>query len=293
MHYPSFAEYADALQLNLDVVLADPLLARGTLRTRGPGQPVTHGGTFALTFEILADGGKYALRCFHKELDALHERYEAITQHLAGVKGPYFVGCQFQPQGITTETGTYPVVRMDWVEGQGLAGFVAEHLQDADALHQLRFSLRRLARHLRENGVAHGDIQPSNIIVQRGANLRLIDYDGLFVPGLAPFCSSELGQRNFQHPGRRARHFNAGLDAFSFSVIDFALELSAAGPVVADGSGRRFCYAADFADPRTRLFGLPRTRSAADAYLPRSAWRRSSRFRLREFWPRRPALASS
>ena len=261
MHYPSFAEYADALQLNLDVVLADPLLARGTLRTRGPGQPVAHGGTFALTFEILADGGKYALRCFHKELDALHERYEAITQHLAGVKGPYFVGCQFQPQGITTETGTYPVVRMDWVEGQGLAGFVAEHLQDADALHQLRFSLRRLARHLRENGVAHGDIQPSNIIVQRGANLRLIDYDGLFVPGLAPFCSAELGQRNFQHPGRRARHFNAGLDAFSFSVIDFALEALGKRPDLwaqtASGEDAFVLRAADFADPESSaLFGL-------------------------------------
>jgi hypothetical protein len=261
MHYPSFTEYADALQLSLDVVLADPLLARGTLRTRGPGLPIAHGGTFALTFEILADGGKYALRCFHKELDALHERYDAITQHLAGVKGPYFVGCQFQPHGITTETGTYPIVRMDWVEGQSLAAFVAEHLQDADALQQLRFSLRRLARHLRENGIAHGDIQPSNIIVQRGANLRLIDYDGLFVPGLAPFCSAELGQRNFQHPGRRARHFNAGLDAFAFSVIDFALEALGKRPDLwsQTGSGEDafVLRAADFADPEnSALFGL-------------------------------------
>jgi len=261
MHYPSFAEYADALQRDLGVVLADPLLARGTVRTRGRGQPVAHGGTFALTFEILADGGKYALRCFHKELDALHERYDAIAQHLTGVKGPYFVRFQFQRQGITTETGTYPVVRMDWVEGQDLAEFVAEHLQDAEALRQLRFSLRRLARHLRENGVAHGDIQPSNIIVQRGSNLRLIDYDGLFVPGLAPFCSAELGQRNFQHPGRRARHFNAGLDAFSFSVIDLALEALGKRPDLwartASGDDAFVLRAADFADPASSpLFGL-------------------------------------
>ena len=74
--------------------------------------PVAHGGTFALTFEVETDHRKYALRCFHKRLDALHERYDAITKHLAGVKGPYLVACQFQPQGITTESGTYPVVRM-------------------------------------------------------------------------------------------------------------------------------------------------------------------------------------
>ena len=253
MQYPSFAEYADALQLNLDVVLADPVLARGTLRRRASGLPVAHGGTFALTFEIEADHRKYALRCFHKRLDALHERYDALTKHLAGVKGPYLVACQFQPQGITTESGTYPVVRMDWVDGQSLAAFVAEHLQDPGALQQMRFSLRRLARHLRENGIAHGDIQPSNIVVQRGANLRLIDYDGMFVPALGPFCSAELGQRNFQHPGRRRRHFNASLDAFSFSVIDLALDALSRRPDhwprTASGEDAFLLRAADFADP--------------------------------------------
>ena len=253
MQYPSFAEYADALQLKLDVVLADPVLARGTLLRRASGLPVAHGGTFALTFEIETDQRKYALRCFHKRLDALHERYDAITKHLAGVKGPYLVACQFQPQGITTESGTYPIVRMDWVDGQSLAAFVAEHLQDSGALQQMRFSLRRLARHLRENGIAHGDIQPSNILVQRGANLRLIDYDGMFVPALGPFCSTELGQRNFQHPGRRRRHFNASLDAFSFSVIDLALDALSRRPNLwartASGEDAFLLRAADFADP--------------------------------------------
>jgi hypothetical protein len=253
MQYPSFAEYADALQLNLGVVLADPVLARGTLRRRSSGLPVAHGGTFALTFEIETDQRNYALRCFHKRLDALHERYDAITKHLAGVKGPYLVACQFQPQGITTESGTYPVVRMDWVDGQSLAAFVAEHLQDPGALQQMRFSVRRLARHLRENGIAHGDIQPSNIVVQRGANLRLIDYDGMFVPALGPFCSAELGQRNFQHPGRRRRHFNARLDAFSFSVIDLALDALSRRPDhwprTASGEDAFLLRAADFADP--------------------------------------------
>jgi hypothetical protein len=142
---------------------------------------------------------------------------------------------------------------MDWVDGQSLAAFVAEHLQDSGALQQMRFSLRRLARHLRENGIAHGDIQPSNIVVQRGANLRLIDYDGMFVPALGPFCSTELGQRNFQHPGRRRRHFNASLDAFSFSVIDLALDALSRRPDLwlrtASGEDAFLLRAADFADP--------------------------------------------
>jgi serine/threonine protein kinase len=253
MHYPSFGEYADALRLNLDIVLSDPVLGRGTLCTRGPGVPAVHGGTYALTFAVATSSGKYAVRCFHKELDSLPLRYGAIEQYLGRINSPYFVGCQFQPKGITTESGTYPIVRMDWVEGPSLAAYVADRRHDAGALLELRFALRRLAMHLRAKGVAHGDIQPSNVIVQGDGNLRLIDYDGLFVPELAPLGSAELGQRNFQHPGRRSHHFDASLDVFSFAVIDFALRALTIRPDLWDltGSGEEaFLFrATDFTDP--------------------------------------------
>jgi hypothetical protein len=253
MHYPSFGEYAEALQLNLDVVLSDPVLGRGTLCTRGPGLPAVYGGTYALTFAVVTRSGKYAVRCFHKELDLLPVRYGAIERHLGRINSPYFVDCKFQPNGITTESGTYPIVRMDWVEGPTLAAYVAERRHDADALLELRFALRRLAMHLRTKGVAHGDIQPSNLIVQDDGNLRLIDYDGLFVPELAPLCSAELGQRNFQHPGRQSRHFDTSLDVFSFAVIDLALRALSVRPdlweITGSGDDAFLLRAADFADP--------------------------------------------
>jgi hypothetical protein len=253
MHYPSFGEYAEALQLKLDVVLSDPVLGQGTLCTRGPGLPAVYGGTYALTFAVMTSSGKYAVRCFHKELDLLPVRYGAIERHLGRINSPYFVDCRFQPEGITTESGTYPIVRMDWVEGPTLAAYVAEHRDDADALLELRFALRRLAMHLRAKGVAHGDIQPSNVIVQGDGNLRLIDYDGLFVPELAPLCSAELGQRNFQHPGRQSRHFDTSLDTFSFAVIDLALRALAVRPelweITGSGEDAFLLRAADFVDP--------------------------------------------
>jgi hypothetical protein len=253
MDYPSLGEYADALRLNLEVVLSDPVLGRGTLCTRGAGLPVVHGGTYALTFAVVTDSGKFAVRCFHKALDSLAVRYGAIERHLGRINSPYFVDCQFQPKGITTESGTYPIVRMDWVDGVSLAAFVAGHRHDAGALLELRFALRRLAMHLRAKGVAHGDIQPSNVIVQGDGNLRLIDYDGLFVPELAPLASAELGQRNFQHPGRRSRHFDASLDVFSFAVIDFSLRALSVRPDLWDltGSGEDafLLRATDYTDP--------------------------------------------
>ena len=261
MQFPSFGEYADALQFNLDAALSDPVLRRGTLCMRGPGLPAVYGGTYALTFAVATGSGKYAVRCFHKELDALYLRYAAIERHLGQVRSPHFVDCRFQPEGITTESGTYPIVRMDWAEGPTLAAYVAEHRFDAGALLELRFALRRLALHLRSKGVAHGDIQPSNVVVQGDGSLRLIDYDGLFVPELAPLCSAELGQRNFQHPGRRAHHFDANLDVFAFAVIDFALRALCVRPdlweLTGSGDDAFLLRAADYADPaRSSILAL-------------------------------------
>ncbi len=261
MDYPAFGEYADALRLDLAAALTDPLLRTGTLRMHGPGQPVVHGGTFALSFEIRTDAGRYALRCFHKELDSLQTRYDAIERRLAEVRSNHFVDLQFQPLGITTRSGTYPVVRMDWAEGPSLAAYVTDHREDPVKLQLMRLALRRLAQELRSSGIAHGDIQPSNIIVQPGTKLRLIDYDGLFVPELRGLASAELGQRNFQHPRRRACHFDEDLDAFSFAVIDLALHAICLRPDLwertGSGADAFLLRAADFADPTSsEAFGL-------------------------------------
>ncbi len=253
MQYPSFAEYSEALQASLARALSDPLLARGTLRLHGPGQPVAHSGSFALTFEVSVDGKTYAVRCFHKYSDSLHERYRAIGELLRSIRSPHFVDFDFQPSGITTESGTYPIVRMEWAEGPTLASFVANRHHDAAALQQLRASLRMLAAHLKKHGIAHGDIQPSNIILQGTGDLRLIDYDGMFVPGLAPMQSAELGQRNFQHPWRRPWHFDAGLDAFAFALSDLALDALCRRPELWDETGSDtdafILRADDLADP--------------------------------------------
>ena len=253
MHCPSFAEYSDALLLSLDVVLSDPLLGRGALRMRGPGLPVAHSGNFAITFEVVVDGRTYAVRCFRKPSDSLRLRYEALADRLRSIRSPYFVDFEYQPSGITTAAGPYPIVRMEWAEGQTLAAFVAEHRNDAEALQELRASLRELARHLLDHGIAHGDIQPTNIIVQSAGNLRLIDYDGIFVPQLARAPSTELGQPNFQHPERRAWHFDTGLDAFPFSLIDLALDALCRRPALWEQTGSHedafLLRAADLADP--------------------------------------------
>jgi hypothetical protein len=86
---------------------------------------------------------------------------------------------------------------------------------------------------LRSRGFAHGDLQHGNLLVT-SKGLRLIDYDGMYVPALAGHRAVELGHRNYQHPQRKARpdFFGPSLDNFSVWVIYLSLLAVAVEPAV-------------------------------------------------------------
>ena len=261
MSYPSFEEYTDALRLPPGVVFQDPLLAYGLVRKNAAGVPFARSGNFALTYEVAVNGLRYAVRCFHKESDSLERRYGAISRKLKAIASTWFVEFDFQPAGIRTESGQFPIVRMQWADGCSLAQFISEHRDEPQTLLQLRETLRGLARHLQVHDIAHGDIQPGNIIVRSATDLKLVDYDGMFVPELEPWGGTELGQRNFQHPGRSWLHYDERLDRFSFALLDVALEALAMQPALWELTGSDeasiVLRAADFLDPAaSTAFGV-------------------------------------
>jgi hypothetical protein len=71
---------------------------------------------------------------------------------------------------------------------------------------------------LRAAGIAHGDLQHGNIIMC-GNEIRLVDYDGMYVPAMKNFSACEIGHPNYQHPARTALHFGPYLDNFSAWII--------------------------------------------------------------------------
>ena len=89
-----------------------------------------------------------------------------------------------------------------------------------------------LARFLESQQVAHGDVQPGNVMVGSGGRtIQLIDYDGMYVDELKPLGSAELGLRNFQHPQRSSTSWNSSLDRFSFILLNLALRALQLKPV--------------------------------------------------------------
>lgn len=228
MSYPTLEQYNEALQAP-QVHLLDPLLKSGSVRTTGLGLPLALCGGFALTYTVNAGGKRYALRCFHKEAPELERRYQAISQRLKQLSSPYFLPFEFIPKGIRVLGKEYPIVKMEWASGETLSEFLEREHKNAAAINRLRGTLAKLAEFLERERIAHGDIQPGNVMVSQGGGLvQLIDYDGMFVEALRGSKATELGQLNFQHPKRSAADFDEKLDRFSFLALDVALQALAA-----------------------------------------------------------------
>ncbi len=266
MTYPTLEQYNEAFQ-HPQLALADPDLKKGAIATTGLGLPLALCGGFALTYTVTTGGAKYAVRCFHKQSNALEKRYSAISNRLKSLRSPYFLDFEFQPQGVRVNGKTFPVVKMAWASGDTLGEFLEARYRSKSDLQQLNSSLRALATYLEGQNLAHGDVQPGNVMVSNGGrSVQLIDYDGMFVDDLRSLGSAELGHRNFQHPRRTGSSWDPRLDRFSFIALNLALRALDAHPDLwtktqSDGDAILF-KANDFADPSrsaifSDLFGRP------------------------------------
>ncbi|WP_270668100.1 MULTISPECIES: CFI-box-CTERM domain-containing protein [unclassified Aeromonas] len=253
MSYPTLEQYNEAFQ-HPHLALTDPELKLGSIATTGLGLPLALCGGFALTYTIKNGTKKHAVRCFHKQSNALEKRYISISSRLKSLRSPYFVDFEFQPQGVRVAGKSFPIVKMAWASGTTLGEFLERNHRSSSNLLNLRASLQSLAKYLESQGMAHGDVQPGNVMVADAGNkVQLIDYDGIFVEELKTLGSSELGHRNFQHPKRASSSWNATLDRFSFISLDLAIRALASHPELwskthSDGDSILF-KANDFADP--------------------------------------------
>ena len=225
MAYPTLEQYNEALQ-HPQTAFFDSELKMGNVSTTGLGLPLALCGGFALTYSLQCAGKKYAVRCFHKQSNLIESRYKAISNKIGQLRSPYFVHFEFQNTGIKVSGQTAPIVKMMWASGETLGEFIEGNYRKRDKLSSLRNSLQSLARFLEEKGIAHGDIQPGNVMVSNGGQtIQLIDYDGMYVDDIKSLGGAELGHRNFQHPKRNEQVWNAQLDRFSFIELHLALSV--------------------------------------------------------------------
>jgi hypothetical protein len=229
MGWPIESDYFDAIQ-NPKFCFDDPELKTGQVTTNALGLPKSITGAFASVYQLKCPNGrKWAVRCFLREIADQQVRYGAISQKLQAIKLPYTVGFEFLPRGIVRNGAWYPILKMEWLEGVPLDRYVESNLSNPQILQSLAKQWIAMTSTLRESKIAHGDLQHGNILVCNG-NLKLIDYDGMYVPQLKWMHSNEQGHPNYQHPRRGGSDFNENLDNFSAWLIFISLSTFAIEP---------------------------------------------------------------
>jgi len=250
MSYPSLSEYQTAVQ-HPRLVFSDPALARSSPELSGSGVPRPRSGGFAVTFRLEENSNVWAARCFHKEIKDLENRYESISRFLAVKEPKSFLPFHYLKHGITISSSRYPIVKMQWGNGQTLGAYLEQHHANRVRVNTLSKRFQEIIAELQAHGMAHGDLQHGNILASE-AGVTLIDYDGLYVPGMKQNTANEIGHVNFQSPFRDANAFGSDLDRFSSLVIFLCIESLQEAPWLwkkyATGENLLF-RRSDFVDP--------------------------------------------
>lgn len=252
MAWPLPNDYHTAVQ-NPRNCFADPELRAGKAVLDPLGLPRLSSGNFAVVFELAQSSRRHAVKCFTREVADLQARYATIAAYLSGRPLPCLVEFAYLPAGIRVQGTGYPLLKMEWVDGELLHQYVERRRGQPAALRALSEAWRGVVADLARLGIAHGDLQHRNILVAAD-RLRLVDYDGMYVPALRGKAPEERGNDHFQHPGRAKADYGPTLDRFAALSIYLSLRAVAAEPALWDDfhSGENLILSrADYAAPGT------------------------------------------
>ena len=227
MQYPLISEYLAAIQDahdNLDKLNhLVPVLDKH-------GEPYRSSGAFAVVFKMKDEltGKCYALKCFTEDQEGRAEAYRQIAEELEFVDSPYITSVKYLEKELfidsNCENDEFPVLLMDWIEGETMETYIAENYTDSYEMSMLCYRFCKMAAWLRSQSFAHGDIKPDNIIVRPDGTLTLVDYDGMFVPAMKGQKSPTIGTKDFSHPLRTIDDFDETIDDFSLASIALSLK---------------------------------------------------------------------
>ena len=254
MQYPLISEYLAAIREandNLDKLShLVPVLDKY-------GEPYRSSGAFAVVFKMKDEqtGKYYALKCFTEEQEGRAEAYRQIAEELEFVDSSYITSVMYLEKELFVDSNCedeeFPVLLMDWIEGETMETYVAANYTDTHAMSMLCYRFCKMAAWLRSQSFAHGDIKPDNIMVRPDGSLTLVDYDGMFVPAMKGQKSPTVGTKDFSHPLRTIDDFDETIDDFALASIALSLKAISLNPSLLQtygASDRLLFSAADYLD---------------------------------------------
>ena len=254
MQYPLISEYLAAIRDAHDNL---EKLSHLVPVLDNYGEPYRSSGAFAVVFKMKDEqtGKCYALKCFTEEQEGRAEAYRQIAEELEFVDSPYITSVKYLEKELFVDSNCedeeFPVLLMDWIEGETMETYIADHYMDNHAMSMLCYRFCKMAAWLRSQPFAHGDIKPDNIMVRSDGTLTLVDYDGMFVPAMKGQKSPTIGTKDFSHPLRTIDDFDETIDDFALASIALSLKAISLNPSLLNeygASDRLLFSAADYLD---------------------------------------------
>lgn len=205
-------------------------------------QPISFCGAWAVVFKVkfldpeLYGDKEYALKCYLKK----GNNPEVNARFLAGIDSKYVVGFEYLDNELYVYdqnggASYFPVCVMEWVGGETLAHAIKRFCRpinrrgDFDAgymsaLRRLSAKFDVFALWLLGQPFAHADLKSDNILIDEDLNIRVIDYDNIYIPE-AEACSKMVFSPEFAHPSRTAESRGLWLDDYPLTLISLSLHV--------------------------------------------------------------------
>ena len=225
MAYPSAIDYFSAVQHPAHAFRLTSLKTAEFARDPLMQTPIFASGNSAVVFKATVDGNSQALRFFIREDASTRDRYTAFGNYFRDHDLTDCVAAsEWLDNAIDINGSTWPVLRMQWVDGRTLDSHVGELVQNDNrkALEELAFEWRRLVARLQAARFAHGDLQHGNVLVEATGSLRLVDFDGSWI---APFEGRQQPPNEQGHPNYQPRNRTWGewMDTFPGLLVYVSL----------------------------------------------------------------------
>lgn len=221
---------------NKDILVFDNHAKNGIFERDARGRLIAYTGGFSVVFPYrIANGEKWAFRCWHSDIMNSKKRYETISDAIKNAKLSFLCEFQYIDKGINVEGNIYPTTRMRWIDGITIKDYICQNRNSKDLLIALADNFLKMTQALHAQSLAHGDLQHGNILVDDNHQLYLVDYDSFYCPQLKGETDTVTGLADYQHPARLSNKFvSEKLDYFSELVIYLGILAIAENPLLVD-----------------------------------------------------------
>ena len=203
-------------------------------------EPLASPGSSSATFRHDSeDGSSRAIRVFHTSLPGEESLYrmEMIADEvdrLGEGAGFRIAPLEVHRDAVHLPSTSLPAIVMPWIEGFSIHRCAREAAKRGDkkTLGELISRAEKMAAGMSRYGFDHGDISGSNIIVDHGGDLWLIDPDTLRHSSIEDddFHLREVGHEHFAHTKRSCLEWEENLFRFPLELIIVSLKGLEADP---------------------------------------------------------------